>query len=195
MSFALSTRDALDDILADARRDSVEFPYLLANHVPMVLVALSRLGASDARVAEYLANYRRVKGLVPIPPRVAPIERARWTEALGDRSREADYRDFFVAEVRRLGVNDAIATYLPTLLPGIGASALHGLMRLAYGVLRMAPRRSPTIRPPSSPSPPPSRACTISNPRRTCSGTRSARPAPNRASRRWSICSPSSRTA
>ncbi|MBN9019460.1 MAG: questin oxidase family protein [Rhizobiales bacterium] len=139
MSFALSTRDALDDILADARRDSVEFPYLLANHVPMVLVALSRLGASDARVAEYLANYRRVKGLVPIPPRVAPIERARWTEALGDRSREADYRDFFVAEVRRLGVNDAIATYLPTLLPGIGASALHGLMRLAYGVLRMDP--------------------------------------------------------
>ena len=138
MSLALNVKhDALDDILADARRDSVEFPYLLANHAPMVLAAMAQLGSSDERIAEWLAMYRRVKGLVPVPPRVAPIEAARWTAALGDRSREADYRDFFVAEVRRLGIQDAIAAYLPTLIPGIGASALHGLMRLAYGVLRM----------------------------------------------------------
>ncbi|MCX5515882.1 hypothetical protein C3941_05415 [Kaistia algarum] len=140
MTFALTTpHDALDDLLADARRDSVEFPYLLANHVPMVLVALSRLGASDARLAEYLATYRQVKGLVPIPPHVAPIDPARWTEAMGDRSREADYREFFVAEVRRLGIQDAIQAYLPTLIPGVGASALHCLMRLAYAVLRVDP--------------------------------------------------------
>jgi hypothetical protein len=140
MTFALTTpHDALDDLLADARRDSVEFPYLLANHVPMVLVALSRLGASDERLAKYLGIYRQVKGLVPIPPHVAPIDPARWTEAMGDRTREADYRDFFVAEVRRLGIQDAIASYLPTLIPGVGGSATHPLMRLAYGVLRTDP--------------------------------------------------------
>lgn len=138
MSFALNTpHEALDDILEDARRDSVEFPYLLANHAPMVLAAMSRIGASDARIAEWLAMYRQAKGLVPMPPPVAPIDPARWTDALGDRTREADYREFFVAEVRRRGIPDAIRTYLPTLIPGIGASALHGLMRLAYGVLRM----------------------------------------------------------
>ena len=111
MSLALNVKhDALDDILADARRDSVEFPYLLANHAPMVLAAMAQLGSSDERIAEWLAMYRRVKGLVPVPPRVAPIEAARWTAALGDRSREADYRDFFVAEVRRLGIQPSAST-------------------------------------------------------------------------------------
>ncbi|SHF20396.1 Protein of unknown function [Kaistia soli DSM 19436] len=131
--------DRLDDLLADARADSVEFPYLLANHVPMILVAMNRLGSDDARLAEWLAMYRRVKGLVPMPPRVAPIARENWLDHLGDRSREADYRDLMMAEVRRLGIDDAIHAYVPTLIPGIGASALHCLMRLAYGVLRMDP--------------------------------------------------------
>lgn len=129
--------DNLDDLLAESRRDSVEFPYLLANHLPMILVALDRLGASDNRLDAYLGIYRRIKGLVPMPAPVAPIRRERWTEALGERTREADYREFFVAEVRRLGIEDAIRTYVPTLIPGVGASALHCLMRLAYGVLRM----------------------------------------------------------
>lgn len=135
------TRDSstLEDLLVDARRDSVEFPYLLANHVPMILVALNRLGASDERLVEYLAMYRAVKGLVPMPPRIAPIARENWLEALGDRTREADYRDLFVAEVRRLGIEDAVKTYLPTLIPGVGASALHCLMRISYGLLRLDP--------------------------------------------------------
>ncbi len=131
--------DRLDDLLADARTDSVEFPYLLANHVPMILVAMNRLGSDDERMAEWLAMYRRVKGLVPMPPRVAPIAREDWLAHRGDRSREADYRDLMLAEVRRLGIDGAIKTYVPTLIPGVGASALHCLMRLAYGVLRMDP--------------------------------------------------------
>lgn len=129
--------DRLDELLADARRDSVEFPHLLANHAPMILVAMRRLGSGDDRLAEWLAMYRRVKGLVPMPPRVAPIAREAWLDHLGDRGREADYRDLMVAEVRRLGIDGAIQTYVPTLIPGVGASALHCLMRLAYAVLRM----------------------------------------------------------
>ena len=38
------------------------------------------------------------------------------------------------SEVARLGIGEACATYLPTLVPGIAASALHAFMRLAYGV-------------------------------------------------------------
>ena len=62
--------------------------------------------------------------------------RDRWKQALGDRRRESDYRAFFSGEVDRLGARGAIAAYLPALVPGLAASATHGLMRLAYGVMR-----------------------------------------------------------
>ncbi|CAM5771635.1 hypothetical protein LMIY3S_03574 [Labrys miyagiensis] len=127
--------NGLEEVLSRARGDSVEFPYLLANHVPMVLVALDRLGAPPQRLEEWYEQYRAANGLVPMPPPVAPIRRANWQEALGDRSREADYRAFFVGEVGRLGIATAIRTYLPRLTDGVAASATHPLMRLAYGVL------------------------------------------------------------
>src|SRR5258708_666775 len=130
---------SLDDLLVEARRFSAEFPDVLANHVPMVLAALERLGASNPRLDAYFVGYRDAHGLVPVPPSVALIRRESWTEALGDRAREGDYRAFFEREVARLGIRDAVTAYLPTLAPGVAASALHPLMRLAYGILRSDP--------------------------------------------------------
>src|SRR5579863_5797314 len=126
----------LERLLAEGRNYSGEFPVFLANHLPMILVAMHRLGGSDERLAEYFAYYRDANHLVPAPAPVAPIERANWTSALGARERESDYRAFFDDEVARLGARRAIADYLPTLLPGLAASATHGFMRLAYGVMR-----------------------------------------------------------
>ena len=77
----------LDRLLINGREFSAEFPQFLANHLPMVIVALHRLGATGARLAEFFANYRDANRLVPMPPAVAPIERAHWTAALGDRNR------------------------------------------------------------------------------------------------------------
>jgi hypothetical protein len=127
--------EELTRLVTKARAFSVEFPAFLANHLPMVLVALRRMGASDERLAEFFEFYRVTNKLVPVPPPVAPIEQALWTESLGDRTREGDYRAFFLGEIERLGLNATIDTYLPTLVPGIAASALHALMRLAYGAL------------------------------------------------------------
>ncbi len=129
----------LDDLLREARRFSAEFPVDLANHAPMALIILDRLGASDQRLRDYFERYRDASGLVPVPPTRAPIERETWTLDLGDRSREGDYRAFFGREVSRLGIRDVVNRYLPILLPGIAASALHPLMRLAYGILRADP--------------------------------------------------------
>lgn len=126
-------------LIAKSRDFSAEFPVLLANHLPMVLVGLRRMGADDARLNKFFETYRVTNKLVPTPPLVAPIETGTWAKALGDRTRETDYRKFFEGEVRRLGVRAAIATYMPTLVPGICASALHALMRLAYGVLNDDP--------------------------------------------------------
>jgi hypothetical protein len=134
-SEAHSEAGTLERLLDDARSYSAEFPLFLANHQPMMLVALDHLGASPQRLKEWFAIYRDVSGLVPQPPSVAKIGRADWASHLGDRSRERDYREFFTGEVRRLGIGAAVAAYLPTLIPGIAGSALHAFMRLAYGVM------------------------------------------------------------
>jgi hypothetical protein len=129
----------LQRLLAECREFSGEFPDFLANHLPMVLVAMHRLGGSDERLNAFFATYRDKNGLPPPPVRVAPIARESWDAALGDRARERDYIDFFYAEVARAGARATIASHLPRLLPGLAASATHGLMRLAYGVLRDDP--------------------------------------------------------
>lgn len=127
---------ALDTLLARARQDSAEFPALLANHLPMGLVALAALGASDDRLEGFADTYRRTSALVPVPPAVEPLTPQTWPAALGQRHREADTRAVFAAMIARDGLRRTVAAALPTLLPGIGASALHGLMRLAYGTMR-----------------------------------------------------------
>ena len=126
----------LQRLLAECREFSGEFPDFLANHLPMVLVAMHRLGGSDERLNALFATYRDKNRLPPPPARVAPIARESWDASLGDRARESDYIAFFHAEVARTGARGAIASYLPRLLPGFAASATHGVMRLAYGVLR-----------------------------------------------------------
>lgn len=65
-----------------------------------------------------------------------PDHQGSLTEALGDRTREADYRAFFIGETRRLGIDAVIRTYLPAMVNGLAGSATHPLMRLAYGVLK-----------------------------------------------------------
>jgi Questin oxidase-like len=129
----------LNRLLVESRGLSVEFGHCLANHLPMLLVILSRLGASNRRLEDYFQMYYQANSLRPPPPRVAPIGPADWTRHLGDRTRETDYRVFFAAELRRLGVRDLQRHYLPILLPGVCASALHALMRLAYGYLDDCP--------------------------------------------------------
>jgi hypothetical protein len=134
-----SDESTLDRLLEDSRAFSAEFPLFLANHQPMMLVALERLGASDRRLEKWFEIYRDVSKLVPQPPSVAKIRRADWRSHLGDRTRERDYRDFFTGEVARLGIAPAITAYMPTLTPGIAGSALHSFMRLSYGVMRNDP--------------------------------------------------------
>jgi hypothetical protein len=131
-----SARRTADRLIAGASRTSAEFPIVLANHLPMLLEILCRLGATALRLEEFAEYYSRTNRLPPLPAEIAPISLADWQTALGDRRREADYRGFFAAETRRLGGSGAIRHYVPVLARGIGASALHGLMRLAYGVLR-----------------------------------------------------------
>ncbi|HKN26787.1 MAG TPA: questin oxidase family protein [Roseiarcus sp.] len=125
----------LERCVAWSRQWSAEFPFFLANHLPMVLVALQRMGASDDRLEAYCHIYNDMNHLAPVPPRIGEITQANWREFPGQREREGDYRVFFAAEVARLGASEAAIHYLPQLLPGLAASALHAFMRIAYATL------------------------------------------------------------
>ena len=130
-----ATRDGLERAVAWSRQWSAEFPFCLANHLPMVLVALHRMGASDERLEAYCELYREQNELVPVPEPIGKITRDDWRKFLGEREREGDYRAFFAGEVARLGATPAAVLYLPELIPGIAASATHALMRMAYATL------------------------------------------------------------
>ena len=130
-----ATRQGLGRAVAWSRQWSAEFPLFLANHLPMVLVALHRMGASDERLEAYCEIYHQQNGLVPVPEPRANVTRDNWREFLGQREREGDYRAFFAGEVARLGANEAAILYLPQLVPGMAASALHAFMRMAYAAM------------------------------------------------------------
>ncbi len=125
----------LERAVAWSRQWSAEFPFFLANHLPMVLVALHRMGASDERLEAYCQIYHEQNGLVPISERTAKVTRDNWREFIGQREREGGYRAFFAGEVARLGATPAAVHYLPELIPGTAASALHAFMRMAYATL------------------------------------------------------------
>jgi Questin oxidase-like len=131
----VATQQGLERAVAWSRGWSVEFPFCLANHLPMVLVALHCMGASDERLEAYCDIYHKQNGLVPVPEPIGMITRDNWREYLGQRDREGDYRTFFAGEVAQLGATPAAFLYLPGLIPGMAASATHALMRMAYATM------------------------------------------------------------
>jgi hypothetical protein len=130
-----ATQEGLKRAVAWSRQWSWEFPFCLANHLPMVLVALHRMGASDERLEAYCDIYNKQNGLVPVPEPIGEITHDNWREFFGQREREADYRTFFAGEVARLGATPAALLYLPELMPGMAASATHAFMRMAYATM------------------------------------------------------------
>ena len=133
-----ATRQGLERAVAWARQWSAEFPFFLANHLPMVLVALHRMGASDERLEAYCQIYHEQNGLVPVPEPTGKVTHENWRDFLGRREHEGDYRAFFDGEVSKLGATPAAVQYLPELMPGMAASALHAFMRMAYATMTMS---------------------------------------------------------
>ena len=89
----------------------------LADHLPMAISALARMGASAERIAEFTRIYVAEKSLRPIDERDAEFQARGEMHARIDReSRETVLRE----EFRSLGA-------------GLGAGAFHALIRVAYG--------------------------------------------------------------
>ncbi|WFR99203.1 questin oxidase family protein [Rhizobium tumorigenes] len=131
-----SSSEGLETLLAGMPEWGSEFSHTFANHAPMVLVALHRIGAAPAQLRRFFHHYRDSKQLLRFAQPLGKLDEKSWRTAIGLREREPDLRLFFVGEVARLGIHEALALYLPHLADGIAASAFHALMRTAYGVLR-----------------------------------------------------------
>jgi len=104
----------------------------LSNHLPMALVALHRLGATDGRLTEFAARYR--SRLVPVPD-VSPVQsHSEWLAARGRHGAYGQLRAYFERAVGDLGPDEALRRHLGHLVDGLSGAAFHGLIRLAYSI-------------------------------------------------------------
>ncbi len=127
-----ATLDDLVVALDRSLRYDAEYGQRLSNHLPMLLVALHRLGADNERIATAGATYARK--LHAMPPAQAWQAGDPWREPLGQPAAWPRYRDLFATWLQEEGAGDTLRQALPALLPGCGAAAFHGLIRTAYAV-------------------------------------------------------------
>ena len=98
----------------------------------MALVALHRLGASDARLQAFAATYGGK--LEPAPAAAEWPAGEPWKARFGDPAAWPAYRALFAQWLVHEGRDGVLPQVLPALMPGCGAAAFHGLIRTAYAV-------------------------------------------------------------
>lgn len=103
----------------------------LANHLPMVLIALDSMRATPAQLAH--AFDRSTPHLQPRPG--SPVQEVE--DITHCRNREdlfASALHYYEQQLRQLGIARCLQQELPRLLPSIATAAFHGLIRTAYGI-------------------------------------------------------------
>lgn len=114
-----------------------------ANHAPMVAEALATLGYCDEVDSWIDANLdRRQHG--PLPRSRHKISVRAWREALGHHARGGDWVELFRDELAATAWRTVLAKWWPRLLPGIGGSLTHGLIRTAHAVRGLAAADEPS---------------------------------------------------
>ncbi|MDQ1834792.1 questin oxidase family protein [Massilia scottii] len=122
--------DTCRDLLTRSRRYGPLYGDRLANHLPMTLIALERMGASaDAMERAFDVNARRLQ---PHDGDIGAVaDAADW---LGKGRNAGGLERFFHESVRRDGLDAVLRAWVARLLPGVSASAFHCLIRLAYAI-------------------------------------------------------------
>jgi hypothetical protein len=104
----------------------------LATHLPMVLIALNSLNASDDTLLRtFNASVGDLELIGDVNASACVDE---LTQALGDAASFRGYLGYFNRELARHGISSVLRQSLPVLMPGIAASAFHALIRLAYAI-------------------------------------------------------------
>ncbi|MGC2486328.1 MAG: questin oxidase family protein [Acidimicrobiales bacterium] len=130
---------SLDELLDKSLTFDATTERGLTNHLPMALVAKAGLGASLVELRRFSTRYSR--RLVPAGSSGHLVTKSDWQSAVGKKDAYVDLTRFFDDEVRELGIEGAVRTYLTYLLPGISGAAFHGVIRLAYSLDVDSPER------------------------------------------------------
>ncbi|MGH3519366.1 MAG: questin oxidase family protein, partial [Haloechinothrix sp.] len=132
---------AADDLLCEAldrlRGTGVEHDGYLANHGPMGAEALVQLGAAD-QAPDWVLRYRRAKQLEPAPPTDQPFHGDEWRLATGDMRQLGQWMATLRRELAEAPWTTVLVRWWPRLLPGLAASATHGVIRTAHAVRSLA---------------------------------------------------------
>jgi hypothetical protein len=123
------TDGALLDALDRFRGTGPEFGGFLANHGPMASEALVRLGAAD-RIGGWVDGY--LPRLDDAPAAGTGID--DWRARLGDQRRFGDWTAYLRREAATRSWRELLLRWWPRLLPGLAASATHGVIRTAHAV-------------------------------------------------------------
>jgi hypothetical protein len=102
----------------------------LANHRPMALHALARLGADDARLEAFARHYEP-RLAAAAPPQPWPAGMA-WADRLGQPEAWPLYRDLFAQWLYHESPSEMLPQVLPRLMRGAGGAGFHGLIRTAH---------------------------------------------------------------
>jgi hypothetical protein len=124
--------DLLDDALSLFAATAPEYgKFGLSNHGPMVAEALGRLGRPDA-IPAWVASYR--ERLDAAPPPEKPLTEEVWPDALGVPDRFPEWLALFETEMADRPLAAVVGEWVPRLVPGTVAAAMHGLIRTAHGL-------------------------------------------------------------
>jgi len=124
------TRDCAQ-LLEAGSRYHVHYGDRLANHLPMVLIALDKLTAAPAQLRHAFDRSTPQLQLRPGTP-VDDI-----TDIAECRNRDDLFPSalrYYEQQLKHLGIAKCLQQELPKLLPSIATAAFHGLIRTAYGV-------------------------------------------------------------
>lgn len=125
------TSSALLEALSRFAVTGPEFGGFLANHGPMAVEAMTVMHGEN-EVAGWVDGY---VGNLDEPPRPGNSVTARnWRHWLGNVQALGDWTTFFLRETREAPWRSVLTTWWPRLLPGLAASATHGVIRTAHAV-------------------------------------------------------------
>ncbi len=120
----------LNELLDEGRQyDPLYVPSFNADHLPMTLVAMHELGASEEALRDYQARYRG---------RLRSVEQGADISSVAEGRGRIDafrgLREVLMKEIAQEGVDCVIRTYLPELLPSLAAGAFHPMIRLGFAI-------------------------------------------------------------
>jgi hypothetical protein len=127
--------DVLDESLSRLAVTGPEFGGGLSNHGPMAAEAMIRLGRPDD-VEPWLDSY--IRRLEDAPRASEQITDRTWHAALGDLRRVADWEAYLRDQLADDPWQQVLARWWPRLVPGLAASATHGIIRTSHAARSLA---------------------------------------------------------